>query len=90
MLNIQYKYIIQQLTFNSAYILLNSVGKECRHAGWGCTDQKDPKKCKNEAVLQEIKIPIGFCASPILQQYKTICSKPKSQCGTQVRLPAIV
>ena len=60
-------------------------------AGWGCTDQKakDRKNCENEAVLQEIKIPIKFCTSPILQRYRTICSKPKSQCGTRVRLPAI-
>ena len=59
-------------------------------AGWGCTDQKakDRKKCENEAMLQEIKIPVTFCSKPCLQHYKTICSKPKSQCGTQVRLRA--
>ena len=73
--------------FNSAYLLLNSVGKECRHAGWGCTDQKDPTKCKNEAVLQEIKIPARFCMTPSLKAYRTICSVPKSQCSSQVRLP---
>ena len=70
----------------------NSYFKECRMAGWSCTDQKakDRKICENEAVLQEIKIPIKYCTSPILQPYRTICSKPKSQCATQVRLPAIV
>ena len=66
--------------------------KECRMAGWSCTDQKamDRKNCENEAVLQEIKIPIKYCTSPILQRYRIICSKPKNQCATQVRLPAIV
>ena len=70
----------------------NSYFKECRMAGWSCTDQKtiDRKNCENEAVLQEIKIPIKYCTCPILQRYRTICSKPKSQCATQVRLLAIV
>ena len=65
---------------------MNSVGKECRHAGWSCTEQKDPTNCENEAVLQEIKQPIRFCFSS--SSYREICSKPKTQCPTKVRLPA--
>ena len=62
--------------------------KECRHAGWSCKDQKDPRNCKNEAILQEIKTPIKFCTSTSSKSYRTICSKPKDQCTTVVGLHA--
>ena len=49
-------------------------------------EQMDRKNCENEAVLQEIKQPIRFCFSS--SSYREICSKPKTQCPTKVRLPA--
>ena len=76
---------------NISYFLLNSVGKECRHAGWSCKGQKNHKNCEEEAELQEIKFPVEFCPQ-ILQtskSYGTICSKPKNQCSSPVRLSAI-
>ena len=66
----------------------NLYFKECRHAGWSCKDQKDPRNCKNEAILQEIKTPIKFCTSTSSKSYRTICSKPKNQCSTVVGLHA--
>ena len=72
-------------TCNIASSLLNLVGVDCRHAGWGCGDQKDQQNCEKEAVLQEIKFDMEFFTSQSTKLNETIWALSKSQDSTQVR-----
>ena len=72
-------------TYNIASSLLNLVGVDCRHAGWGCGDRKDLQKCEKEAVLQEIKLDMGFFTSQSSKIYRTIWASSKSQDSSEVR-----
>ena len=72
-------------TYHIASSLLNLVGVDCRHAGWGCGDQKDQQNCEKEAVLQEIKFDMEFFTSQLTKLNETIWAFSKSQDSTQVR-----
>ena len=72
-------------TYNIASSLFNLVGVDCRHAGWGCGDQKDQQNCEKEAVLQEIKLDMEFFTSQSTKLNETIWALSKSQDSTQVR-----
>ena len=80
-----YYHYSKSKTYNIASSLLNLVGADCRHAGWGCGDQKDQQNCEKEAVLQEIEFFMEFFTSQSSKLNETIWALSKSQDSTQVR-----
>ena len=71
--------------YNIPSFLLNLVGVDCRHAGWGCGDQKDQQNCEKEAVLQEIEFFMEFFTSQSSKLNETIWAFSKHQFSSQVR-----
>ena len=78
----------------SIHITDYSGSRICRQGGWSCVGRKDWKKCNSESVLYSMYTLTDLCYSIYNNRYdeskakgyKPICTIPKSQCLSSVRL----